>query len=498
LQGGEKMRAVGASRQEELLHDCVVSPQVFDHSVDRLCDFVVPYQHCLETEAGQRNVHLYLEGLLSHLDRKNAEEIAALVDVERLVLQEFIGTAPWDHRPLVQVLVGQVVHRLGEPEGIIAFDPSSFPKRGTHSVGGKRQWCGHRGKVDNCQVGVFMGYVSRHDHALLDFRLYLPKEWARDQQRRQACHVPEDVAYRTRPEQCLDMLDLWGAQVPHGWVTGDDELGRHTWFRGELRARGERSVLGVPCTTTMRDLEAPLPAYQGRGRPPKAPWQSVRACRQSLPADGWTRLTVRDGEKGPVGIEMVRRRVQTRLGRKRTGPEEWLVVTRCPLSDDSTLEGQASPDATEHDGRYRYQYYLTPTRVSESVREEPSLAELARVIKAGICIEASFKRGKGEAGMDAYQVRTWQGWHHHMVLSLIAVWFLIGETHRGQQFTPALTLPQVRYGLSLLLLEVFCTPGLDYICRQAHRQLTRNELARFYHYRARKCLPPRKLRRDIQ
>ena len=97
-----------------------------------------------------------------------------------------------------------------------------------------------------------------------------------------------------------------------------------------------------------------------------------------------------------------------------------------------------------------------------------------------------------------YQVRTWQGWHHHMTLSLLAVWFLIGETHRGQQSTPALTLPQVRYGLSLLLLEVYCTPGVDYICRQAQRQLQRNELARFYHHRARKCIPPRKLRRDIQ
>jgi SRSO17 transposase len=147
----------------------------------------------------------------THLDRKNTEGIAALVDVEPLVLQEFIGTAPWDHSPLVQVLISQVVHRLGEPDGIIAFDPSSFPKRGTHSVGVKRQWCGHRGKVDNCQVGVFMGYVSRHDHALLDFRLYLPKEWTWDQQRRQACHVLEDVAYRTRPAQCMDMLDLWGA-----------------------------------------------------------------------------------------------------------------------------------------------------------------------------------------------------------------------------------------------------------------------------------------------
>ena len=113
----------------------------------------------------------------------------------------FIGTAPWDHRPLIEVLVGQVVDRLGEPDGIIAFDPSSFPKRGTHSVGVKRQWCGHRGKVDNCQVGVFMGYVCDHDHAVLDFRLSLPEEWARDAQRRQECHVPKEVRYHTRQEQ---------------------------------------------------------------------------------------------------------------------------------------------------------------------------------------------------------------------------------------------------------------------------------------------------------
>src|SRR6266571_1361519 len=215
------MTAALAQRQEELLRDCIVSPDVFNLMVDRLDDFVVPYQHALETEAGQRHMHLYLAGLLSHLDRKNAEEIAALVDVERLVIQQFVGTAPWDHRPLVKVLVTEVVDRLGEPNGVIAFDPSSFPKRGIHSVGVKRQWCSHRGKIDTCQVGVYMGYVARGEHAL---------------------------------------LDLWGAQVPHGWVTGDDELGRHTWFRQQLRARGERYVLGVPCTTAVRDLEASWPA----------------------------------------------------------------------------------------------------------------------------------------------------------------------------------------------------------------------------------------------
>ena len=196
------MTPAWAQQREELLSDCLVSPDVFHQMVDRLGAFVVPYQQALETEAGQRNVHLYLQGLLSHLPGKNAEDIATFVDVQRQVVQAFIGTAPWDHRPLIEVLVGQVVDRFGEPDGIIAFDPSSFPKRGTHAVGVKRQWCGHRGKVDNCQVGVFMGYVSRLAHALLDFCLSLPEAWARDEHQRQACHVPPAVRYQTRHEQC--------------------------------------------------------------------------------------------------------------------------------------------------------------------------------------------------------------------------------------------------------------------------------------------------------
>jgi SRSO17 transposase len=129
------MTSAWALRPEVLLRDCIVSLDVFTHMVDRLRDFVVPYQRALETEAGKRNVHLYLQGLLSHLPGKNAEDIAALVAVEHWVIQDFIGTAPWDHRLLVTVLVEQVVERWGEPDGVIAFDPSSFPKRGTHSVG---------------------------------------------------------------------------------------------------------------------------------------------------------------------------------------------------------------------------------------------------------------------------------------------------------------------------------------------------------------------------
>ena len=141
----------------------------------------------------------------------------------------------------------------------------------------------------------------------------------------------------------------------------------------------------------MRDLEALPPAYQGRGRRPKAPWQSVTAWRKSLDLRAWGRLTVRDGEKGPIAIEMVKRRVQTRMERKRSGPQEWLVITRRPLTDDHPLESRASRDATDHDTRYRYHYYLTPTHGAGVAFQEPSVEDLARVIKAGTCIEASFK-----------------------------------------------------------------------------------------------------------
>src|SRR5207244_6239749 len=141
------MTPAWAQRQEVLRRDCIVSPDVFSPMLDRLGEFVVPYQQALETEAGQPHVQRYLAGLLSHLHRKNAETIAALVDVERQVIQDFIGTVPWDHRPLINVLVRQVAERLGELDGIIVFDPSSFPKRGTLSVGVKRQCWGDRGRV---------------------------------------------------------------------------------------------------------------------------------------------------------------------------------------------------------------------------------------------------------------------------------------------------------------------------------------------------------------
>jgi hypothetical protein len=273
-------------------------------------------------------------------------------------------------------------------------------------------------------------------------------------------------------------------------VTGDEALGRHTPCRGELRQRGERAVLGGPGHTTVRDLELPWPASQGRGRRPNAPWPSGRAWRHARPAEAWTRLTGRDGATGPVGSERSTRRVPTRLHRTRTGPAAWRGGTRRPLADDRTSAGQASPEAPAQADRERDD--LPPTAVSGMEREAPARAELARVINAGLGMEARFTRGQAEAGMDADQVRTWQGWHHHMTLSLISGGFLSGETHLGQPVTPAVTRPHVRDGLSVWRLEVVCTLRVPAICRQVPRQFMRHALARFYHHRTRKCLPPKK------
>jgi len=236
-----------AQRHAAFLRDCIVSPAVCDHLGERRRAFAVPYPHALETAAGKRTVSLSLPGRLSHGPRQHAARIATLVDVARLVLHECIGTAPWAQRPWVTVWVGEGVERLGAAAGIKGDEPRRCPKRGAHAGGVKRQGGRHRGKVDHCQVGVCMGYGSRPAHAWLDFRLSLSADWASDQPRRPACHIPEAVSSRTRPEECRAMLALWGAQVPHGWGTGAAELGRHRRFRQVWRERGERSGLGGPC-----------------------------------------------------------------------------------------------------------------------------------------------------------------------------------------------------------------------------------------------------------
>src|SRR5215831_3570554 len=233
-------------RKEQLLAACQVPPTLFRGVMSRLEDFARPFAASLPSPESRSHSHTYLAGLLSDVERKNAESIAYRYDRDRQTIQRFVGEVDWDHGPLIDELNRQVARAIGRPDAVLVFDPSAFPKKGTASVGVQRQWCGRLGKVDNCQVGVFLGYVGDDEHALVDFRLYLPREWAKDRGRRKKAGFPEGVAYRTRHELALEMLRRRGGTLPHAWVAGDDEMGRPAWFRKRLALDGECYLLAVP------------------------------------------------------------------------------------------------------------------------------------------------------------------------------------------------------------------------------------------------------------
>src|SRR5207248_5611587 len=202
----------------ELLGDAEVPAGLLRGVLPRLEAFLEPFTAALHIPEQQTNARHYVPGLASDLGGKDVESIAYLHDRERQGLQKFIGQADWDHRPLLVELARQVGAELGEPDAVLVFDPSAFPKKGAESVGVQRQWCGRRGKIDNCQVGLYLAYVSRRDHALADVRLYLPKEWAARKRRRHKAGVPAAIQFQTRHELALEMLDEGGPRLPHGWV----------------------------------------------------------------------------------------------------------------------------------------------------------------------------------------------------------------------------------------------------------------------------------------
>src|SRR5438552_4159489 len=173
-----------AARRDQLLADAQVDPRIPRGVLPRLERFLDPFVGLLQRSEQESHAHTYVAGLVSDLAYKNVESIAYLHDQEREPLQQFIGQSPWDHHPWLTELARQVGQQLGSPDGVLVFDPSAFPKKGNASVGVQRQWCGRLGKIDNCQVGIYLACVGHTDHALVDVRLYLPKEWATDTQRR--------------------------------------------------------------------------------------------------------------------------------------------------------------------------------------------------------------------------------------------------------------------------------------------------------------------------
>jgi SRSO17 transposase len=350
---------------------------------------------------------LVMQGRLSHLDRKTCEPIARQAGVERKPVQRFVGAGKWDDEAVQGELRRHVAETFDDEDATFALDGSAFPKKGTESCGVQRQWCGRLGKLDNCQVGVFLSCVSQGRVGPLGRRLYLPKEWAKDKVRRAKCHVPHGVRFAEKWRLGLKLIEQ-ARGVPHGWIVADDEYGRVSQFRAKLRRRHERYVLDVPCDTLVRVRETATAIASPRrkvkakrGRPRQPPWMRVDVWASQQPASRWQRIEVRAGEKGPLAVEVLHAPVEV----SDKSHERLLVIrTLEAVSKTHYCLSNAAPDVL----------------VDEIVRARDDRHR----------IEEMFELGNGEVGLDHYEVRSWVGWHHHMTLSLLALWFLVLERQR--------------------------------------------------------------------
>jgi SRSO17 transposase len=349
----------------------------------------------------------YLRGLMAPVPRKNSWQVAeAIGDRIPDATQRLLYRAHWSADAARDRLLRYTIAVFGEEEGIGVVDETGFLKKGTHSVGVKRQYSGTAGKVENCQVGVFLSYWTTKGHVLLDRRLYLPEEWANDLPRREQAQVPPEVTFQTKPEQAMAMLEAAGqAGVPMRWVTGDEVYGDSTALR-DLLARRERWYVlavrtGTPVWTTRPPVEAPAPQARGRPRtkarlaagPPVA--TTVEEVVASWPESRWQRLTVAEGEKGLITYDWAcQRLIESRDGLP--GREAWLLARRS-VRDPTDLA-----------------YYLSNAPVATP------LLTLAQVASTRYTVEQCIEEAKGETGLDEYEVRYWQSWHRHITLAMMA------------------------------------------------------------------------------
>jgi SRSO17 transposase len=390
---------------QPLLADAELSAAAVRSCADRLTAFAQRYLPLLHREEQRGHALTVLRGKLTGLERKTTEPIATQAHQKRRPLQLFVGAGGWDDRPVLDALRRHVGEELADPEAVFVLDPSAFPKKGEDSCGVARQWCGRLGKIDNCQAGVFLAYAARRGAALLDARLYLDRDWAAAARRRAKAHVPPGVAFAEKWRLGLELLDRARADLPGRWVAGDDEFGRCTELREALRLRRLRYVLDVPCNTLVRDLSERRPPSRPGGKPRLPLFERVDAWAARQPAGRWRKVIVRDGEKGPLEVKVLLATVQTKDEDGRVGPRERVAV----------LRGVGTKGRTW--------YTLSNDR-------EAGRGQLARVHGARHRVEELLQAGKGEVGLGQYEVRSWVGWHHHMALSLLALWFLQTERLR--------------------------------------------------------------------
>jgi SRSO17 transposase len=322
----------------------------------------------------------YLAGLLDRVDRKNGWQLAEQVgEPGPQGVQRLLNSARWDADAVRDELRAYVVEHLGAAGGVLVVDETGFLKKGTKSVGVQRQYSGTAGRVENCQVGVFLAYASSRGRAFLDRELYLPEGWAADPARRAEAGVPAAVGFATKGELAQAMLArAFGAGVPAAWVTGDEVYGNAGHLRGWLEGQRRAYVLAVSC-------DHPVWA-DGRQ-------QRADACFAAVPAARWQRLSAGEGSQGPRLYDWAWIPLP---GEGQAGQARWALARR------------SLSDPTE---RAYYRAYGP---------EGTPLPALVRVAGARWAVEEGFERAKDLVGLDQYEVRRWQPWYRHITLALLA------------------------------------------------------------------------------
>jgi len=337
----------------------------------------------------RRSAGAFIDGLLSGAERKTGWMLAEQAGLERPYrIQSLLGRSTWDCDRLRDLVRDQAVEALGDEGGVLVIDETGFVKKGTRSVGVARQYSGTAGRIESCQIGVFLAYASRYGHALIDRRLYLPKSWAEDIERRERVSVPEDVAFATKPMIAREMLEqALDSGLACAFVLADTVYGSDYKLRQMLEERGQPYVLAVRSNHHLRFLEED--------------WTLIQTDPTTLAADledsAWQSLSAGEGAKGPRLYHWAR----VSLGwATQEGFERWLLIRR----------------SVKKPGDLAYYFAFVPCGTS--------LADLAGAVGLRWTIEECFLRAKDDLGLDHCEARSWHGWHRHMTLVMAAAAFL--------------------------------------------------------------------------
>lgn len=373
----------------------------------------------------------YCTGLLLPGERKSVEPMAARLAPDNVrqthqSLHHLVADAPWSDEAVLQGVREYALAAMTEKEPVVAWvvDDTGLVKKGTHSVGVARQYCGQVGKQENCRVAVSLSVTTERASLPVAWRLYLPESWALDQERRETAGVPEEIRFATKPALALEQI-CWAIEegIPRAPVVGDAGYGNETGFREALTALGVSYVLGVNrATTVWKPGEGPLPKKRlsGRGQPPKRLRRdrdhqpvSVLALAKGLPEKAWEKISWREGTKRRLRSRFAALRVRPAHRdekRTKTRPQEWLLI--------EWPKGEAEPT----------KYWLSTLPATTKIRD------LVRLAKHRWIIERDYEELKQELGLGHFEGRGWRGFHHHATLCIAAYGFLVAERSR---FSPS-------------------------------------------------------------